>query len=380
MSDILKQTMSIVREYAANLNILVVDDEKDILDMYQKLFGRFFKICDIANDGQEALDMWLKNPSFYDLIVTDVDMPIMNGLELIKTIREKSLSQSIIVITGNRDLSTNQDIAYNYVDAILPKPFQFKTITPLLSRVVKKISDQKDLEIYLKQLEQFSIDSVNTKLNVNTLVQKIEYSECLDKDSIIKDLDNIKKHTNDKVQSSGQKLSSLQTDDIRFSTANEKMSASQLIEILDDTIMDKVEILIENIDGFVEVLYIIEKENASEALANIEKLKATINELSDILDSIGLFDILLRACNSISHFLGTITEVQLEDESKKSLLTTMLLGLIKDMEDWIKIVFIEQNVDNIYYFDASFSNNCLEIVAIFNEQEIQSDEDDLEFF
>ena len=380
MNDILKQTMSIVREYAVNLNILVVDDEKDILDMYQKLFGRFFKICDRANDGQEALDMWLKNPSFYDLIVTDVDMPRMDGLELIKNIREKSLSQSIIVITGNRDLSTNQDIAYNYVDAILPKPFQFKTITPLLSRVVKKISDQKDLEIYLKQLEQFSVDSVNTKLNVNTLVHKIEYSECLDKDSIIKDLDNINKHTNDKVQVSGQKLTSLQTDDIRFSTASEQISASQLIEILDDTIMDKVEILIENIDGFIEVLYIIEKEDAPKALADIVKLRATINELSEILGSIGLFDILLRACNSISNFLDMITEVQLEDENKKSLLTAMLLGLIKDMEDWIKIVFIEQSADNIYYFDASFSNNCLEIVAIFNEQEIQSDEDDLEFF
>lgn len=380
MNDILSQTMSIVREYSANLNILVVEDEKDILEMYQKLFGRFFKTCTTANDGQEALDLWLLKPSYYDLIVTDVDMPRMTGLELITKIREKSFSQSIIVITGNQSLQTNQDIAYNYVDAILPKPFQFKTITPLLGRVVKKITDQKDLDIYLKQLEQFSIEMTNTKQNVNTLVNKLVNEEDINKENLIGSLQDIQYSSHLKEHTSGHKLTALQTQDIRFSTENEKMSASQLIDILDDTIMDKVEVLLEKIDRFIDITYKIESSDAESSIVYIETLQETIVELANILDSIGLFDILLRACNSISTFLGTINVQQMQDRDKRSFFASIMLGLIKDMEDWIKIVFIDQIADNIYYFDASFSNNALEIVAMFNEEEIENEEDDLEFF
>ena len=378
MSEILEQTMKMVHEYALDMKVLVVEDEQDLLDIYSRMFGRFFKVCDTAKDGQDALDMWLKSPAYYDLIITDVDMPRMTGLQLIQAIREKSLSQSIIVITGNKDLSTNQDIAYNYVDAILPKPFQLKKITPLLSRVLKKISDQKDLDIYLQQLEQFSVDSVNTKMNVKTLVEKLESSEVFDKSDIVKDIENIHKTKSQEVE---HKLTSTQLNDIRYSVETEKMTSLELIKLLDDTIIDKTEMLLEQIDIFITVLYEIEEETPSGAVEKLQLLQNILTELYEILELIGLFDILVRAFKSLIEFLASITEQQMSDENKKSLFVELMLGLIKDMESWINNVFFLKNADNINYFDASFSNNCMEFVALFNEQDIvDDDEDDLEFF
>jgi YesN/AraC family two-component response regulator len=389
VSDILEQTMKMVREYAADMKVLVVEDEQDLLDIYVRMFGRFFKICDTAKDGQSALDIWLKNPAYYDLIITDVDMPRMTGLQLIQVIREKSLSQSIIVITGNKDLSTNQDVAYNYVDAILPKPFQLKKITPLLSRVLKKISDQKDLDIYLQQLEQFSTDSINTKMNVKTLVDKLESSESLDKNDIVKDIENISKTKNEEIQEVEHKLTSTQLNDIRYSVETEKMTSLEFMELLDDTIIDKTEALLEHIDIFITVLYDIEKKTPSAAVEKLQLLQNILTELYKILEAVGLFDILVRATKSLIEFLASITEQQMSDENKKSLFVDIMLGLIKDMESWINNVFFLKNADNINYFDASFSNNCMEFVALFNEEDIVSDieeedddddDDDLEFF
>jgi len=379
MNAILDNTMKLVRSYAKNMHILLVEDEPVLLAIYKELFDGFFKVCDTAKDGKEALDIWLNKPAFYDLIITDVNMHHMNGLELIRAIRKESLSQSIIVITGNTDLKTNQDISYYCIDAILPKPFEFKRITPLLSRVLKRISDQKDLDIYLQQLEQFSLDALNTKINVHNLVDKLEHSNKVDKNLVIKELDNIENKTN----IAKHKLTDTQTNDIRYTTIDHQMSATILMETLDDTIIDKIEILLEHIDTFIATLYQIEDNDSAISITYIPYLCDTIFESSSILESIGLFNILVRANKSLVEFLESITKEQISDISKKKLLTSMLLGLIQDMENWIKIVFIEQNTDNINYFDASFSNNCMEIVSIFNEQEISidnDDEDDLEFF
>jgi len=57
-------------------------------------------------------------------------------------------------------------------------------------------------------------------------------------------------------------------------------------------------------------------------------------------------------------------------------------GLIRDLQTWKQYIFIEQNVEDIHYLDASFFDNCLEIenFILSNPQENDEDFDDLEFF
>ncbi len=59
----------------------------------------------------------------------------------------------------------------------------------------------------------------------------------------------------------------------------------------------------------------------------------------------------------------------------------MLVGIMQDLDLWAKTIFVEQETNDIHYLDASFANNILEIEVIFQNQELEhDDEDDLEFF
>ena len=82
----------------------------------------------------------------------------------------------------------------------------------------------------------------------------------------------------------------------------------------------------------------------------------------------------------LTSFLNSLSIEHFEDIAQKKLLIEVLLGLGKDLELWIKAIFIDQNTDNIHYFDASFANNSIEIDALFHKDEFEEDDDDLEFF
>ena len=70
-----------------------------------------------------------------------------------------------------------------------------------------------------------------------------------------------------------------------------------------------------------------------------------------------------------------------EHSEQKRLLILNLIGLVKDLEQWITIVFIQKIADDVHYLDASFANNVVEIESIFTKRELVSnEEDDLEFF
>jgi hypothetical protein len=57
----------------------------------------------------------------------------------------------------------------------------------------------------------------------------------------------------------------------------------------------------------------------------------------------------------------------------------MLKGLSADLYKWLDVVFIKYEAENIYYFDASFANNCLEVELIFNEQKEDKQNIDSDF-
>jgi two-component system response regulator YesN len=81
------------------MNILLVDDKKDVLDT----MGEILEICQNhrvqgAQSGKEALK-WIRKKK-YDLVITDLALPVMNGLEVISKIRKLRPRIHIVVLTG----------------------------------------------------------------------------------------------------------------------------------------------------------------------------------------------------------------------------------------------------------------------------------------
>ncbi len=102
---------------------LIVDDDgalRQVLRLH--LTSRGFA-CKVASDGAEALA--LLDQASYDLLVTDLDMPVMGGLDLLRRIRDRGLATRCIVITGYATIGNLTACLREGAVALIPKPLPF---------------------------------------------------------------------------------------------------------------------------------------------------------------------------------------------------------------------------------------------------------------
>jgi YesN/AraC family two-component response regulator len=125
---------------------MVVDDEsliREWLVMCTQLAG--FSEDDIfqASNGEEALN--LLNKYTYDIIFTDISMPKLNGIELIKAIREKDPQVKLVILTCHNDFSFARDaVKYNVYEYLLKNELTKDDIIRIINTSVQELTEQKD--------------------------------------------------------------------------------------------------------------------------------------------------------------------------------------------------------------------------------------------
>jgi CheY-like chemotaxis protein len=100
--------------------ILIVDDDAAIRLLLQSHLETKGYTCTVASDGTEALTLLGK--SRYHLLITDLDMPEMSGLELLQTIRSRGLITRALVITGYATIGNLTACLREGAVALVPKP------------------------------------------------------------------------------------------------------------------------------------------------------------------------------------------------------------------------------------------------------------------
>lgn len=118
------------------MKIMIVEDESDIQRYIARALKDFGTEFWLPQNGQEAYHMIIEQDMLPDLLITDIDMPVLDGFELIKKLSEK-LSQMppIIVITGNEhNASPARKLG---AESVILKPFH---VDELLEDVIKIFS------------------------------------------------------------------------------------------------------------------------------------------------------------------------------------------------------------------------------------------------
>ena len=156
--------------------ILIIEDEEDILALLSSLLeNEGYKIITACN-GREGLEKFQElNP---DLILTDVKMPVMDGIEVLREVKTKESDTEVIILTGHSDEATAIDClrlgAYDY----FCKPLE--DIDVLLT-AVERVLEKRDLELknraLIQQLEEMAIKDSLTGLYNYRYLQK-----CLDEE------------------------------------------------------------------------------------------------------------------------------------------------------------------------------------------------------
>ncbi len=138
----------------ASIRILVVDDEMSIRDLLRYVLEKEGYTVDLAVSGIDALEKFRRDPC--QLVITDLKMPGMDGLELIRNIKKISTDTQFMVITGYASKETAVDALDLGAHAYLVKPFDCLEVIPVM--VLKTIEHQSLLNekrLLIDQLQAF---------------------------------------------------------------------------------------------------------------------------------------------------------------------------------------------------------------------------------
>ena len=140
----------------AKSQILVVDDEVGPRESLKMIFTPDYEVV-TAENGQEGIDKF--DSSVPDIAIIDIRMPVMNGVDLMKSIRERSPDTPIIILTGYGTLESAQEAvrlgAYDYIS----KPYDVETIRQKVEEALDDLSDKQEQREKIERLR-----AMNTQL------------------------------------------------------------------------------------------------------------------------------------------------------------------------------------------------------------------------
>jgi len=189
-----------------NLKILVVDDEKCILDVFQNYFESTTNYQVLtANDGLEALEI-IKAEEI-DCCFTDLSMPELDGLELAKRISQHDNTIPVVVMTGYPTMDNAIETLKNGVVDFITKPFRMEQILPTITKVMTARSNFVE-NILLKEEAEKSRKLIKINQELQDKIKEVEtinlILQNLDKATTSQDLFKILVNLSGKVTSCDQ--------------------------------------------------------------------------------------------------------------------------------------------------------------------------------
>lgn len=150
-----------------DLSILVVDDEADIREVLEiVLTDEGFHVL-LAEDGKKALAVFLETRP--PIVITDIKMPAMGGVELLRQVKQENPDTEVLMITGHGDMDlTIASLKFGAVDFIT-KPVNADILTLAVNKAVEKIIARKKLVEYTHRLELLVLEKSKLTSHLSSL-------------------------------------------------------------------------------------------------------------------------------------------------------------------------------------------------------------------
>jgi DNA-binding response OmpR family regulator len=119
----------------AALNILLAEDERSVAFSISFAVKADGHSVEIVSDGEDALSELTRKPGWFDLLITDHSMPRMNGVELVKRLRDTAFRGKIVVLSAHLSAANVAAYAALGVDMMVPKPFDVHELRAAITRL-----------------------------------------------------------------------------------------------------------------------------------------------------------------------------------------------------------------------------------------------------
>lgn len=131
--------------YTKNLNLLFAEDHTELRESTTEILKNFFKNVDAVSDGIEALELY--NENSYDIVLTDIRMPNMDGVTLTKKIYEINPKQRVIILSAHDESKYLIPLINLGVSQFIKKPIDYQELINALFKVSKAVNNRDDEDL-----------------------------------------------------------------------------------------------------------------------------------------------------------------------------------------------------------------------------------------
>lgn len=136
-----------------NISILYVEDEENVRVMLSRFLQRFCSELYVAENGEEGVELYKEYQP--DIVISDIKMPKMNGLEMVQKIKDIDNSQLVLLLTAHSDSEYLFEAINLNVDGYILKPIDLDIVHDKITQLIEIIENQKAVEALKESEEKF---------------------------------------------------------------------------------------------------------------------------------------------------------------------------------------------------------------------------------
>lgn len=331
------EELDLILTYTKNIKVLYVEDDADSRMYMKDILEEYFTEIDIAVDGKDGLEKYkqhiVKTGTFYDLVITDMQMPNMTGLEMSEEIIKYNSQQPIVVVTAHNEVDFLQKAIELNVDGYLIKPIDNTQLYKVLYKVTQSISNYKAVDMYIELIED-----VNLKL------------ESVNKQLILK---------NEEAEKSLRVLNTV-IDKEKIATKAQRYSKKVVLhdvykKLIEDDLEDLIDILTE-ID--LSIIQMLQTNDYIEPNVRVD-LKKLFARYAEIIYSYDFFENSYKAIEKFSMAIASDKSIHINTVLLLESVTFLLGRMHKELSENIL-----ENVDN---YDTAIAKDLNCIISILTD-------------
>lgn len=171
-----------IRILGSSISVLVAEDEEVIREQLKKMLSKIFESVDTASNGVEALELYEKKR--HDLLITDLKMPLMDGLHLCRSVMHINKEQNILLLSAYNESRELLELINIGISGFLVKPIDMGVMLDRLYISAKNIYSNKMMKYHYeqmrKQLQDRDVASEEEILNTDALTSLYNHKYLLD--------------------------------------------------------------------------------------------------------------------------------------------------------------------------------------------------------
>jgi len=170
-----------LKRLAQDFSLLYVEDDQALRESTSEIFQDLFKEFFVAEDGLEALELYEeyfdKTESYIDLIISDIQMPRMNGITLTKELLKINEDQKVLIVSAYNDTEYLIELINIGVSGFMQKPLSSQQVLSILFDVCLELEKEKEFSRYEELPDDFRWDYKNKILIQKELIIKLSENE-----------------------------------------------------------------------------------------------------------------------------------------------------------------------------------------------------------